>query len=256
MVEIIGDDLRPYHPDFRDLLALHPAAMPDATAQASSAWVERSIRYAAEHRISVLVEGTYRNPQVPVGTARRFRGQGFRVEVHLVAVAPEISRLSIADRFVTGAQLDGAGRFTSVDAHNIAFDALPDTMRALHEPPSPVHRFVVRDRTGVLYDSDRPLPSREPGIDSLLDVASREWWRRPMGIAEFADWQERADGVTGYLQRHHGADVSVRRLLTQLELDRKYLYLTTTTTIHGSVQRGKLLPDGKIIEPRVVQPPR
>jgi len=50
--------------------------------------------------------------------------------------------------------------------------------------------------------------------------------------------------------------MSVRRLLTQLELDRKYLYLNTTTPSHGSLQRGKLLPDGKIIEARVVQPPR
>lgn len=252
LVEIIGDDLRPYHPHFQDLLALHPAAMPDGTAQAAGAWVERSIRYAAEHQISALVEGTFRNPQVPLGTARRFREQGFRVEVHLIAVAPEVSRLSIADRFVTGTQLNGAARFTSVDAHNLAFDALPDTLRALHETPSPVHRFVVRDRAGLLYSSDHPLPSRDPGLDSMLDVASREWWRRPMGIAAFADWQERADRVTDYLGRHFVTDASVRRLLTHLELDRRYLQLTTTTPTHAIVQRGRLLSNGEVIEPRVV----
>lgn len=93
--------------------------MPDATAQASSAWVERSIRYAAEHWISSLIEGTFRSPRVPVGTARQFRRHGFRVEVHILVVPPEVSRLSITVRFVADSQRNGAARFTSVDAHNI-----------------------------------------------------------------------------------------------------------------------------------------
>lgn len=252
IVEIIGDDLRPYHPNYQDLLSMHPAAMPDATAQAAGAWIERSIDYAVEHRISALVEGTFRNPQVPLDTARRFRGRGFRVEVHLLAVAPEVSRLSIADRYVTDAQLTEAARFTSVDAHEIALHALPETLRALHEPPSPVHRFYVRDRSGgALYDSDRPLTPGGSGFDAMLEIASREWWRRPMGISEFADWQERADRVTGYLRSHHAADLPVRQLVTQLELDRKFLYLASTAPVYGNVERGKLLSNGEVVEPRV-----
>ena len=42
IVRIIGDDIRKFHPEYLDLLSKHPAAMPDATAQAMGGWVERS----------------------------------------------------------------------------------------------------------------------------------------------------------------------------------------------------------------------
>jgi len=48
MVEIIGDDLRAFHPCYSELMARDPMRMPDATAQASGAWVERCIQFAAE----------------------------------------------------------------------------------------------------------------------------------------------------------------------------------------------------------------
>lgn len=255
ILEISGDELRAFHPRYHELLRLHPSAMPDGTTQASGAWVERSIDYAIDHQISVLVEGTFRRPHVPRDTAQRFHRNGFRVQVNLLAVSPEISRLSIAERFVVDAQSGGA-RFTSVEAHDTALFALPATLRALHDNPSPVNQFLVRDRSsGALYNSERPRSVTGSGLSAMLEIATREWWRRPLGIADLADWCERAERVTTYLRRHHRVDDHVQRLLAQLDLDRQFLLLASTSAHYDRVQRGVLLPDGNVIEPHLRSDP-
>ena len=140
VVAIIGDDLRAFHPAYIDLIRSEPTVMPDATAQASGQWVERSIAYAAENGISVLVEGTFRRADVTLSTARRFKERGFRVQVVLLAVSPEVSRLSIARRYLRDVETSGHGRFTSLVAHNAAYDAIPDTIKAITAAGSPIHR--------------------------------------------------------------------------------------------------------------------
>jgi UDP-N-acetylglucosamine kinase len=152
VTSIIGDDLRAFHPDYSRLLKQAPADMPAATAQASGAWVERSIEFAAENRISTLVEGTFRNPAVTLNTARRFKERGFYFQAVLVAVSPEVSRASIAGRYVDDARRYENARFTPLKAHNDAYKALPRTIATLSAAGSPVDRLIVRNREAVLFD--------------------------------------------------------------------------------------------------------
>lgn len=235
LVEIIGDDLRPFHPGYRLVQRSAPLRMPEVTAQASGAWVRRAIEYAVRERVSVLVEGTFRSPEVAAGTAVMFHDAGFRVEVHAVAVAPEVSRLSIADRYVSDAAAGSPARFTSVDAHDQAFASLRKTIVRLHREEA-FDRFVVWDRVGVLYDSDT---APRPGLARGREVCDREWLKRPMGIADFHEWRRRADSVEAYLRAHHGTDEQVAALLTQLDLDREYLDLLTTAPTGVRVVRGR-----------------
>ncbi len=217
IVEIIGDDLRAFHPRYRQLLALDPSAMPDATAQAAGAWVERCIQYAARQRISVLVEGTFRNPSVATGTAQLFRENGFRVQVNLVAVPAPISHLSIADRFVSGIQEHGHGRFTSVDAHDSAMSSLPATMKALQEAAMPWDQFVVRDRNGVLI---RYYGNELDDVFARAVVTQREWRGASLAVEDYRTWLDREYQVTQFLQSHYPDDVPIQKLLEQLCRDR------------------------------------
>lgn len=235
LVEIIGDDLRPFHPGYRLMQRSEPLRMPEVTAQASGAWVRRAIEYAVRERVSVLVEGTFRSPKVAAGTAVMFQEAGFRVEVHAVAVSPEVSRLSIADRYVSDAAAGSPARFTAVDAHDQAFVALRETIGTLHREEV-FDRFVVWDRVGVLYDSDT---APRPGLARVREVCDREWLTRPMGIADFHEWRTRADNVEAYLRAHHGSDELVAALLTQLDLDREYLELLTQAPEGMRVVRGR-----------------
>lgn len=66
---IIGDDLRPLHPEYRQMMRDDPLAMPERTQGAVNAWVELALDHAARELFSTLVEGTFRRPEVTLATA-------------------------------------------------------------------------------------------------------------------------------------------------------------------------------------------
>lgn len=233
VVPIVGDDLRSFHPQYVSLLELSPADMPSATAQASSAWVERSIDFAAEHRISVLVEGTFRNPGVPIATARRFKDAGFSVHAILVAVPPEVSRASIAGRYVEDAARDGQARFTSVGSHNYAFRMLPTTLSALAESESPVDRLTVRTRDATLFDKHRRGTS--PIRGALAPAQSA--WTSPIAAFEIDSLISSLEVSLDYFSTHLPDDDEAQQLVRQLRLDHEYLDLSRGGT---AVVRGYL----------------
>ena len=56
LLNVNGDDLRQYHPDYDRLCDEEPLAMPERTAKASAAWIRMTMEYAAENRITAIVE--------------------------------------------------------------------------------------------------------------------------------------------------------------------------------------------------------
>ncbi|MCW7947311.1 hypothetical protein AAW14_36540 [Streptomyces hygroscopicus] len=56
---------------------------PQATGQASGAWVRMSIEYARGHRYSLMLEGVFRDPAMTLAAARVFAMLGISVE-HVV----------------------------------------------------------------------------------------------------------------------------------------------------------------------------
>ncbi len=248
VADIIGDDLRAFHPQYRRLVHDAPAIMPAATQQASSAWVEKAIDYAAEHRRSVLVEGTFRRPEVTLGTARQFKDAGFRVEAVVVAVAPEVSHSSIASRYVEDRKKNGYARFTTLEAHDVSFTALPATIRALAEADSPVDRIIVRSRDAVLLDHTR-TPGR--GIKGALTVARTEW-DRPRTQDELEGWKSVTDEAIDYFDINLPDNEDVADLSVQLRLDEEYLDLRSDGSI---VVRGHIR-EGYPVRPHVRKPPR
>jgi len=221
VVRVIGDNLRPYHPAFEDLLQLDPASMPRLTAQASGTWVEMAARYAAEHRVTALIEGTWRNPAVALGTARMFADRGFRVEAVAVAVSPEESHLSTATRFADDEIRDGIGRvrFTPVAEQCTAIDGIPATMRAMCEPGAPVDRMIVQTRDNVLTDQVR----HEGRLLRGHLMALRTEQNRVLSDAEMVEWSARRDWAVEHLEQAHPSDEECQMLVRQLGYDAAYL---------------------------------
>ncbi|WP_027465291.1 zeta toxin family protein [Curtobacterium sp. UNCCL17] len=240
VVRIIGDDLRQFHPAFETLLGHNPAAMPDATAQALSAWVERSIDYAISHRVSALVEGTFRNPDVPLRTARVFRRAGYAVHVVVVAVRPHISRASIAARYVHDAANNGDARFTSVVAHDVSFGAIEGTLEKLGKNTAPIGMVSFFDRTGLV---ERVKGAPSTGIPRLV-LFYRRALSRPLLMDAVNTWREDVTVALRYFEESgveaEELDALVASLVQDLhdnELTWIPAYRTPTDTIRGHIGR-------------------
>lgn len=194
VTSIIGDDLRAYHPDYRRLVREDPLQMPAATAAASAAWVELALEHARTHRFNVLVEGTFRRPEVTLDTAGRFHDAGYRTHLVAVAVPPWESRLSSIARFQLDHAAGRAARWTDPAAHDAGVRGTPTTLAAAATSDA-VDRISVVNRAGeTLFDRSRPSP--------LTDAARvlRAVHESTPTTAEFRDWNLRRRDVVDYLR--------------------------------------------------------
>ena len=169
LVEIVGDDFRKFHPGYNEIMGRDPLAMPDYTAQASGRWVGMSADYTRSQRMDTLLETTLRQPDVVARTMSDFKKAGYEVELHVVAVPAEISRIGTVNRYAGQVRDQGAGRWTPSAAHDVAAAAVPGTMKSLLDSGL-VDRLVLVSRSGdELYSRDQRIGQ---SIDSSEAVSA------------------------------------------------------------------------------------
>lgn len=228
---IIGDDLRAFHPDYRRLMETAPLSMPDATAPALSWWVEAALEHARQQRSGVLVEGTFRRPEITLGTAKRFHEAGYQVHVVAVAVPPWKSRLSTLERFATDHMAGRAARWTDVAAHDAGVVGTPRTIAAAAASTA-VQRITVLNRSGtILFDAQGATPR------GAAVVAHRREQNRAPSRDEFRDWQSRFRSLRTYLETNVPATDATRALPRALHHD-------SVTLSQGSTDTGPVASPG------------
>lgn len=188
VVVVSGDDYRYLHPEYKRLQREDPEQMPVVTQPVSSGMVERALDYARKNRVSVLVEGTFRNPTVATGTAEAFHRDGFDVHVVALAVPPQVSRAATLSRYYETLGTE-QNRWTPPASHDAAVAGMTGTVEALARS-STVARVTVLSREGeVLADSEEPGEERARQMRSVIEHAHT----RPLT----ADEQELVDAIEG-----------------------------------------------------------
>lgn len=131
-LEINGDNYRVEHPDY-DVLKNDELNYSRATQIFSNVFTEGLIEEAIKLRVNVIVEGTMRNPDVPLATARRFRDAGYHVEAHSIAAPGEYSSINLLIRYAKEMDVQGFGRLADMSSHDRAVDGLPKSMDRLFQ---------------------------------------------------------------------------------------------------------------------------
>lgn len=209
LVEITGDDLREYHPDYARLADHAPFEMPGATAPVSGGLVRLALDHALAHRYSVLLEGTFRDAGMVTANATRFADAGYRVEVVAVATPAGVSRLSAEMRSLDAGH-PAVGRWTPPEAHESALKKSAGVLDSL-EQLRHVRRVRVFSREELLFDNTRNESgewAHPPGAASVL----RQEQERPLGRREAYYWLQgyaavfaKARARPGYLGPETGA---------------------------------------------------
>jgi predicted ABC-type ATPase len=121
---IAGDDLRPLHPAYGQLMQTDDKNMAFFTQGDAGRWVHKALDYAAQHKINVVFETTMRTPAEVAPLLQKFKDAGFRVEARVLAVAPHLSEQGILQRYADQVQKDGHGRMVPPAIHDAALTGL------------------------------------------------------------------------------------------------------------------------------------
>ncbi|MGO3233225.1 MAG: zeta toxin family protein [Microbacterium sp.] len=223
LVPVIGDDLRQFHPDYPRLMRTDPLSMPEVTAHASGRWIGMSADWLREQRADVLIETTLRSPEAMASTIASFREAGYVVELRVVAVPHEVSRLSTVERYTGQVEATGAGRWTPAAAHDEAFARAAGTAADLVASGA-VDRFVIEDREGAILfeqsyfgirDEGLQRAGREAGaafenaraVDQMTPAAARSWFELAhVQVGRVAELGQRDPDLFATIERIGGAD--------------------------------------------------
>ena len=197
-VEIIGDDLRAFHPRYEQLLAVDDQTAAFYTDRDSARWVEKAIAHASENRYSVLVEGTYRNSDVVASTMQRFRGAGYDVDARALAVNERFSMQGIVERYETQRADRGSGRMTTPEAHRAAYEGMPSTIERVEREKLADRLTIYRRGGDVVYSNqleDGKWKSPPFGRQALEQERSR-----PLTDDERSEFIKAADRIDALLE--------------------------------------------------------
>ncbi len=169
-VWIDSDELRKFHPQFRDIMRADPLRMAVLTNQAASTWVQMAITEARAAGYDVLIEtaSTHRmsswprrpDSKTPATPPRRRTGR---------PRAWRDSRLGAVHRYVDAAAAGRTARWTNLASHEAGMTGLPATVQALQNSPV-IDRLTITDRAGdTHYDSQS-----QPGDAQTVLAAVRE----------------------------------------------------------------------------------
>ena len=153
MAALTGDDLRIFHPRYRDLTVNQPEQAGGVLADATRGWVRAALDEALTSRRSLLIEGTFGDPDVTLATAARFRQAGFHVRIVAIASPRVLSLVSAASRYLRDRKLGNPARFTRLSAHDRGYDGTTRLIATL-ATTKPVDHLSILSRNGqVLFDA-------------------------------------------------------------------------------------------------------
>lgn len=240
-IVVLGvDNYRQFHPDYRRVIDEDPLRMPDVTAEAAGAWIQMCVDHAREQGYSILIEGTWRNAQVPLQAARAAAKDGRRVDAVVVAVQPEVSRLGTMERYYRDVLAGDDARWTPPAAHDAAVASLPGTVEAVAMSGDVASLSVVNRQGATLFHSDRPpSPERVEGAVTAL----HQGMTRALSPEEFQRYSASVKAMTGAHERLTVTDPQARSAWTQIKThDEPLMSGRTAVTLAHIAQPADTLP--------------
>lgn len=189
--QIIGDDLRGYHPQYGRLMERDDKTAAFYTDRDMGRWVEKAIEYAKQQRYNVVIEGTMRDGNKVAETMQSLRGAGYEVDARALAVSDKLSWQGVMQRYENQKADRGSGRMTAPHSHRDAYEGVPLTVERI-EREKLADRVTIYRRGGVAIYKNALRDGQwehEPGARQAIENERK----RPMDLQERKDFADAYD---------------------------------------------------------------
>ena len=165
-IPINGDEYRRFHPNYKDIIKTDPEHYAERTQSFSNRIVETLITDLGNNGYNLVIEGTLRNPDVPIKTCEYLKTKGYKPELVVVACDAEIAWKSTITRIKILKSRGLAPRLVPIDIYNNTVSRIPDSLDRIEE------RACFKDITIINRDGDILYTNGQEGRAS--DVLRRE----------------------------------------------------------------------------------
>lgn len=227
------DEFREYHPRYMLLKKEYGSDHPKHTAQWAGAITEALIERLSKEKYNLLIEGTLRTTEVPEQTANRLRTNGYKVDLYVMAVKPEVSFAGTITRFFQGLQEDN-GRAVDKKHHDLVVSRLQENLVYLAKKKC-FDEIVVYTRSGEL--------TRSQNNPNEITAAINHEWSRPLTEKEAQDLCRQQAFVYQMLKEEQQKEVS---RINQATITEMRSFLEKQMGQHVSIQINK--PQGRGLE--------
>lgn len=168
-IVIDGDQYRKYHPRNDDIAKYDLENYANRTQQFVNKCVERLIEDLSDHGYNLVIEGTLRDPNVPINTCKTLIGKGYTADMYVLAVDARMSwqatinraRESMINKAAVLFDTKTVARLVPIDKYNLIVNNLPDNLQKI-EDSGYFHSIHVIDRDfNILYPTKNGLSAAE-----------------------------------------------------------------------------------------------
>lgn len=206
-VDIGTDSLRVFHPRWLELLEKDPATATLYTQADAQAWVARSVTYAAEHRMNVIMDSTLSRETEISGFLAEFREHGYRTEIAFVAAPLALSWLGNLARYQGMLEAQGQGRISLREPYERGAAQILSVVAHL-EQTAPVDQLSIYRRGGeLLYRNTRGLGEQWISPPNAAEVITHERHRSWTGH-EADTFLTELEDLAGRMAPQHRPDLA------------------------------------------------
>ena len=172
-ISISGDDYREYHPKFEELNIRYGKESSKYTQQWAGEITERLIKELGKEKYNLIIEGTLRTAELPLKEANAFKKAGYEVELNVVVVKPEKSRLGTLERYEAMLKQGKVPRMTPKEHHDLVVNNIGNNLEIIYNSKA-FDNIKLFDRENNLLYNYKESPNVNPK-DILNKEFNRVW---------------------------------------------------------------------------------
>lgn len=205
-IPINGDEYRRFHPNYRNILKTDPEHYAERTQSFTNKIVETLISDLGCCGYNLVIEGTLRNPDVPIKTCEFLQSKGYEPELVVVAYDAEKAWKSTLSRAELLKSKGLAPRLVPIDIYNSTVNQIPLSLDKI-EKKGCFKEITIINRDGdILYTTGQD----QKASDILRRELDLDNWNQKLPGYEEEFIKEKIAILQSVLMKNRGIDTDAR----------------------------------------------
>ena len=209
-VSISGDDYREYHPRFKEINLEHGREASKYTQQWAAEITEKLIRELRKEKYNLIIEGTLRTAELPLKEASAFKKAGYEVELNVVVVKAEKSRLGTLERYEAMLKQDKVPRMTPKEHHDLVVNNIGNNLEIIYNSKA-FDNIKLFDRENNLLYNYKEIPDINP--KNILEKEFNREWKKE----EIKDFKEKWENLIKIMETRKAPVKEISELKNEKE---------------------------------------